>query len=253
MLRKKIIGIVSIALFLSACQGLPKHRLHQRVVADTAIVESGGVTLLLPPNVEVREMSVSGLTEVVPSWTRDANANVMAQLTQAGFAGLDNQTIIALPELTDEETAVVEEHLDLAKVVWANAHILTTMGGPAWRHKIARFDYSIGPGLAFLADKTGADKALIILGEDMHTTTGRKTMSIALAAFGVYVPLGHTIMVANLVDLQTGDLLWVNTLVDATGNQTYLNPEDVANATHALFLPYPGVATYRELIKQSGR
>lgn len=247
----KVVSVILVAVLVSACQGMPKHRLHHRAVADSTIVEGSGTILLLPLNVEVREMSAGGLSDVVPSWTRDAKSNITLHLTSGKFSDLKNQTVVALPELTDEETATLDEHVSLAKVVWADAHILTTLGGAAWKHKATKFDYTLGPGLAFLAEKTGADKALIIIGEDMHTTTGRKAMFFAMAALGVAIPLGHTVMVGKLVDLKTGDLLWMNTWVDATGAATFLEPADVANASHALFEPYPGIEDYREFIKQS--
>ena len=243
-MHRKALLIAMVAIFLSACQALPTHRLHHRVLSDHSLVDAQSRILLLPLKIEVKEMSAGGLSDVVPEWTDQAKRHLRANLLQEGESALvANQQIVELPALSDEERASLEEHVSLAKLVWADAHVLTHFGGPAWAHKAKHFDYGIGPGLAHLADKANADKALIIIGEDVHTTSGRKAMAIGLAALGVAVPLGHTILVGKLVDLRSGDVLWMNTWVSA-GDTSLLEYADAGSALRALFDGYPGIAEY---------
>lgn len=241
----KSVALVVLALFLSACQTVPEHRLNYRVLRDDGLVAGSGNMVLLPLNVEVKEMSASGLSDVVPEWTDQAKRLIRGYLLQHAAEFIRNQHLIVLPALDEQEQARLEEHAALAKLVWADAYILTKFGGPAWAHKAKRFDYSIGPGLSEIARKTGAEKALIIIAEDVRTTSGRKALWFAMAALGVGLPLGHSVVVANVIDLNTGDLLWMNTWI-SVGDASLTNPEDVKTAFAELFKLYPGVDEYRK-------
>lgn len=64
----------------------------------------------------------------------------------------------------------------------------------AWAHKHHEFDYTVGPGLAFLRDETGADAALIVLGTDFISSAGRKAAFFSRLALGVIMPLGQAFM-----------------------------------------------------------
>ncbi len=79
--------------------------------------------------------------------------------------------------------------------------------------------YSLGPGLGALTASTGADYALFILTEDHYASAGRKVASILAAGlFGVAVPTGLHIGYAGLVDLRTGDVVWINADVQMGGD-----------------------------------
>ena len=65
---------------------------------------------------------------------------------------------------------------------------MTTIGGPAWKHKVDHFDYTLGSGLAFLKERTNADAGLLVIGRHQIATGGRVAASVLAALFvGVYV------------------------------------------------------------------
>jgi hypothetical protein len=242
----KTLVIVVVALLLTACQTLPTQRVHQRVLDQPQLVESPGQVVLLPLDIEVREMSASGLSDVVPGWTEQAKRNIRQSLLARAIPLMAGQTLESAPELTDAERQVVDEHVALAKLVWADAMILSRFGGEAWRHKATHFDYGLGDGLAFLAQRTGAGKALIVSGQDVHTTSGRKALAFGLAALGVAVPLGTTSLTAKLIDLRTGEVLWMNSWFSG-GAASLLDPKATDAAIEQLFEAYPGLDDYRKL------
>jgi hypothetical protein len=113
-------------------------------------------------------------------------------------------------------------------------------GNSAWSFKSEHFDYTLGSGLSFLKTRYGVDAGLIILGEDVVTTGGRKAMAFLAAAGGVYIPLGHSMLVGGLVDFETGDLLWLNHVV-STGNADLRDPASCLELAGKLMEGYPGM------------
>ena len=245
-MRYPIPLLLSIALLLAGCQGTPLTvRVNERVLDDPGLITGRARTLLLPMDVEIKEMSVSGVSDVVPAWTRQSQELIRDYLQANCPRLLRGATLVTMPEQSADDERV-RAHIDLAHLVWADAFLVTRLGGPAWEHKIRHFDYGIGPGLEDLAAKTGADRALLIIGEDVHTTAGRKAMAFGLAALGVTVPLGHTFLAAVLIDLHSGDILWMNSRV-AGGATSLREAKDVASILDALFDGYPGIEAYRKL------
>ena len=170
----RVLFVLSV-LLLSACGPQPIHRVHYRLVEGQASLSGAGrPILLLAMDIEVSELSAGGLLDVVPSWTKEAKQRLRTALEGHQGELLAGAHLVDLPVLSDEERQRLDDYLALNETVAADALTMTApinQGG--WRHKLKHFDYTIGPGLAFLADKTGADQALILIGQDVRTTSGR--------------------------------------------------------------------------------
>ena len=73
------------------------------------------------------------------------------------------------------------------------------------------FDWSLGDGVSRLPGAKSADYALFIYNKDAYGSTGRKILqAVALLGPGIAVKSGEHVGYAGLVDLRTGDLLWLN-------------------------------------------
>lgn len=69
----------------------------------------------------------------------------------------------------------------------------------------------MGKGVADLPGAKNADYALFIYNKDAYGSTGRKILQVvALLGPGIGVKSGEHAGYAGLVDLKTGDLLWLN-------------------------------------------
>jgi hypothetical protein len=193
--------------------------------------------LMLPLDVEVYEMSAGGVIEKVPDWSLQARAHVQNALrTLAPRAKFE---IIPAPALNEEETALLEQHVAQFDLIARSLRMNNAAGGPLWKDRVAagRADYSIGNGLAFLAERTGADKAVIVSIHDLVTSGERKAMFVVGLLFGVAMPLGQTLATAGLVDLKSGRVLWQ--AFDFSGSPDTRKAEDADKVVRDLFGSFP--------------
>jgi hypothetical protein len=73
------------------------------------------------------------------------------------------------------------------------------------------FDWSLGEGVRSLPGAQDADYALFIWNKDAYGSTSRKVLQLfAALGPGIAVKSGDHRGYAGLVDLKTGDLLWLN-------------------------------------------
>jgi len=78
-------------------------------------------------------------------------------------------------------------------------------------NKAGVFEWSLGEGVRQLPGADQADYGLFIYNKDAYGSTGRKLLQIAaLLGPGIAVKSGEHKGAAGLVDLRTGDLLWLN-------------------------------------------
>lgn len=239
-----------LSLFLAGCQTLPKHRLHHTVLnAKQDLINKQHKVILLPIDVRVKEFSSGGIMDEIGSSSSQATQLFQDELP--GVVQTKNIDLVGFPDtLSVQEQKLVEEYTALYNVVAANAIGYTgQLAPPAWKHKLKHFDYTLGPGLRFLKEKSGADTALIIIGEDVISTSGRKAAFVIAALFGVAIPLGHTFIVGGLVDLETGDILWLNHVVEVS-EKTFLKDQDVKEMLSTLYINYPGIEEYQKVIGQ---
>ncbi len=195
--------------------------------------------LLVDPEVLVKELSVGGLPEKVDEWSNQAKTNINNALNNQ----INNRHLfdkVDQPkDLPAEQVDAIEEHAALYQVVGFNALYFGKSQFDAWKHKQTEFDYTLGNGLTDLVDKTGADAALFIVGEDYISSGGRKAARVFAALFGVILPASPTFLSVGLVDLKTGNLLWMN-YATAMDSKDLRKPEDVNAMIDDLFLTYPG-------------
>lgn len=192
--------------------------------------------VLLPPDVAVKEISAGGIMDPVPEWTELANANIKAEL-RAQFADRPEFSLVDAPEFSAEEKARLEDFQASYMVVGATAHWATTLGGGEWAHKRNHFDYTLGEGLAFVREKTGADAAVMVIGEDHVSSSGRKAAMIVGAMLGVGIVGGASAILVGVVDLNNGDILWMH--FDRSGIKDLKDRESVKAMMTAILATLP--------------
>ncbi len=204
---------------------------------------------LLPMDIKVSQITAGGVAEEVPEWTRMAVANIEHGLQEYDKRNPQLQ-ILASPRLAPGEAETVKEHLALYDIVAGNAYWATTFGGAAWRHKRERFDYTLGTGLAFLRDRTGAEAGLIIIGRHQIATGGRVAASIFAALFGgVIVPTSSNFLTMGIVDFATGDVLWLSYTPGATGKELRA-VESADKEVLKIMQAFPGLEEYRKSLSR---
>lgn len=231
-----------VAMFGPAYAGDTPHWVHYRLLNKTASLPKK--ILIIPASIRMYEVTAGGVKEEVPDWSAEASKNVL-KATAAAFAAKGGTQEVPMPSLSAAERALVDEHMALYKLV-ANS-----MPNRLMMHKIRRFDYGIGPGLASVLARSGADALVMVHGRDYASTAGRKTKAvlgkipIVNIFTGGEVQLGHSFVHIGVIDLKTGDLLWMNSEY-REGTSNMREYDDVEDQMAALFKWYPGIEEYRE-------
>lgn len=175
---------------------------------------SGKTILVFRPTVSVGAQSTGGMFGPNGEWTDQARKNIEAALRERQ-AGLGNKVVMA-PESYGDDARRVEEYSNLfATVSQAVIKYQFFVGNrlPTKKrdNKAGVFDWSLGRGVAELPGAKDADYALFIYNKDAYGSTGRKLLqAVALLGPGIAVKSGEHAGYAGLIDLKTGDLLWLN-------------------------------------------
>jgi hypothetical protein len=200
--------------------------------------------VLLPAEVRVSEVSAGGVVEKVEAWTLQAKTNIDQALSSVVKSGNAFQ-LVALPELSAEDKQRIEQHLALYGLVATEAWVYSRSQDPAWAHKKTHFDYTLGPGLKFLKDKTGADAVMVLVCEDYISSGGRKAMMVFATLLGaaagvVSVPQGAPAFVSGgVVTLDDGNIQWFNFSLEH-GSADLRKPEDAKRMVDTAMRSYPG-------------
>lgn len=175
---------------------------------------SGKRILVFRPAISVGGQSTGGMFEPNAEWTEKAKGNIKVALDE--YQGrLGNQVIVA-PEPFGEQALALQEHMALFAAVSQAVIQYQFFAGdrlPTKKrdNKQDVFDWSLGKSVAELPGAKDADYGLFIYNKDAYGSTGRKILQVvALLGPGIAVKSGEHIGYAGLVDLKTGDLLWLN-------------------------------------------
>ena len=203
---------------------------------------SGKTILLFRPTVRVGAQSTGGMFEPNADWTDQARKNIAAALSEQQVS-LGNKVIEA-PTAYDDEARSVEEYSALFAAVSQSVITYQFFVGnrlPTKKrdNKAGTFDWSLGSGVAALPGAGGVDFALFIYNQDAYGSTGRKLLqAVALLGPGLAVKSGEHQGHAGLVDLKTGDILWLNADVEMGGDVR--TPEGARKRVRQLLEEFPG-------------
>lgn len=173
--------------------------------------------LLLPPDLLVQEITAGGVVEKVPQRTTDAANRFRASLVAIAAASKGRFEVVPIDPPREGNDAMADFLARYAAV--ASGARQAMFGGPAWRPRIDRFDYTLGGGLPALAQTFGADAVLVTSGSAMVESTGRATLNFLGGFATALLSGGYSSRVRNddrgeiaigVVDLASGDLLWLH-------------------------------------------
>jgi hypothetical protein len=175
---------------------------------------SGKTILVMRPTVRVGAQSTAGMFEPNGDWTDQSRKNIDVALANIQTR-LGNKIVVA-PDAYGDDARLVEEYSALFAAVSRSVITYQFFVGnrlPTKKHdnKADVFDWSLGSGVADLPGAKGADYALFIYNKDAYGSTGRKLLqAVALLGPGLAVKSGEHAGYAGLVDLRSGEILWLN-------------------------------------------
>lgn len=206
----------ALALGAALCVALPVAAQEKTAVRAgfTLPANSGKRILVFRPKVSVGAQSTGGMFEPNADWTDKARANIDGALAKRQ-AGLGN-TVVPAPDALGDQARLTEEYTNLFFAVSEAVVSYQFFAGnrlPTKKHdnKAGVFDWSLGEGVRDLPGAKDADYALFLYNKDAYGSTGRKLLQVvALLGPGVAVKSGEHKGAAGLVDLRTGNLVWLN-------------------------------------------
>lgn len=194
--------------------------------------------LLMPPDIELYEITASGLAQPRADWTAKAEDNVRAALERRVTAH-DAELV----EYRSPETAVAliqPEHVQLVKLHQAVGRTILThkyVQELALPTKPGPLDWTLGQTAASLREAYDADYALFVNFRDSFTSAGRAAVIVVAAVLGYAAQGGHQEGFASLVHLRSGEIVWFNVFTSAGGDLR--DPAMAAGATSQLLSELP--------------
>ena len=193
--------------------------------------------VVMPPDVQLSELTVGGLLEPKADWTEQGREHVSAALDRhlhtKGAMVVPYQPAAGGGEGESADDQLIKLHDAVGGAILVHKY-LPVLALPT---KGERFDWTLGASVKELQARTGADYALFVFFRDSYASAGRVALIVGAAILGVGVPGGQQVGFASLVDLRTGDLLWFNRLINPAGDLR--TPEPAMKAVETLLVQLP--------------
>ena len=174
-----------------------------------AFPKNGPVRILVfRPDVKVGEQSTAGMNQPNADWTATARKEIATALDGAGVAR--SSEIKPMPELEGADGALLADYRALFRAVTDAVVQHKLFAGNRLPTKKAEFNWTLGSGVKRLGEVGGGDYGLFVYTYDSYGSAGRKAAQIVGMMFGVGMTSGVHIGYAGLVDLKTGELVWIN-------------------------------------------
>ena len=209
-MRKKFLGTlgcVVMALTLSATASA-----QEKSGAKSGFNLKPGTVkiILMRPSISVGAQSTGGMREPNADWTNQAVENITAALKRS--QGKLGNEVIVYEEGVSGEGALTSQYGNLFTAVADSVIEYQFFAGNRLptKKRSKDFDWSVGPGLAQLKSLQGNDYALFINTRDDFGSTGRKVLQVMAFLARIPVTSGVHRGYAGLVDLKTGELVWLN-------------------------------------------
>jgi hypothetical protein len=167
--------------------------------------------ILMRPSIHVGAQSTGGMYEPNADWTSQARDNI-ARALKTQQASLNNEIVLYDEGLGPDATLATQYGNLFGTVADSVIEYQFFKGNrlPTKTKSKKEFDWSVGPEIANLPALRGADYALFINTYDAYGSTGRKVLQAFGMLAGVPITSGVHKGYAGLVDLKTGDLVWLN-------------------------------------------
>lgn len=194
--------------------------------------------VLMRPSVKVGEQSTGGLFEPNADWTDQAKENLGKAI--AAIQSQLGNVVVAYSEPVGPAAVRATEYRALFDAVAQSVIVYQFFPGnrlPTKKRKDS-FEWTLGSEISALPGLENADYALFIVTEDHFGSTGRKVAQLFGAMMGVSIQSGVHKGFAGLVDLKTGDLVWLNADLQMGGDVR--TDEGAQKRVAQLFEGFPG-------------
>ncbi|GAA0644891.1 hypothetical protein [Brevundimonas lenta] len=191
--------IVAACLMAAACASATE----SRTATLSAPPAAAATVVLIKPDVDLAVLTAVGLSETRADWSELGASNLQTALQNR--LGQSSQAV----RVVDPDMAMEGRASQLMRLHQAvGASILVFDYGPRRLPTKTGFDWTLGDGAGAL--DPDADYALFTSARGTYASGGRMATMVVMAAFGMGVPLGEQQILASLVELKTGRVIWFN-------------------------------------------
>lgn len=238
-LMKTAYWVRTAVLAATICVAMPTKAQEKTGSKEGFTLKPGTVRIvLMRPVIDVGAQSTGGMFEPNADWTTQAREYLTEALGEAQLK-LGNLVVEYSDQATDDGPLVTQYSHLFSAVADSVIEYQFFPGNrlPTKKHSKS-FDWGMGNGLSRLKSLDGADYALFITTHDEYGSTGRKVLQIFGALGGVAVTSGVHVGHAGLVDLKTGELVWLN--ADRQMGGDVRTPEGAHKRVTQLLEGFPG-------------
>ncbi len=198
---------------------------HARDWASRPIVKM----LYAPAEFRIYEVPLGGKEERVIAWEKQA-----AEYFDNAMEGLNappNREFVAAKSLDSTLYSIISQHYALFCTMVPQMMLIKGNVIEAWANKRDHFNYTVGPGMAPVAQATGADLIVFAIGQDRIRSNSRRVfdgiLSLNVFTMGQKAQTGTLVMA--ILDLKTGDIVWLDN--DFTTRMSFNDEADIAKMT----------------------
>lgn len=216
------------------------------------VLKPGTVRIvLMRPSISVASQSTGGMREPNADWTNQAITNLNTALREVQTK-LGNEVIPFDEEIATGDTTLMDQYGKLFGAVSDSVIEYQFFAGNRLptKKRAKTFEWGVGPGLAKVQALQNADYALFINTRDDYGSTGRKMLQIVGMFAGVGISSGVHMGSAGLIDLKTGELVWLN--ADRQMGGDVRTAEGAAKRVRQLLEGFPGKPAEVTDIEQAG-
>ena len=236
MFRMTVRFLAAFMLVLCACTVSAQEKTGVR---DGFSLKPGSARiLLLEPSVRVGAQSTGGMFESNADWTTQSRQEIERELGRAQ-GGLGNEVVRLDLDATEQSDELRRYHALFGAVADSIIEYQFFVGNRLPSKKRSKaFEWTVGPGLDRLPALNGFDYILLVRTKDAFGSTGRKLLQFAAAMGGISVTSGEHVGMAGLIDVKTGDLVWLNADLRMGGDVR--TPEGAQKRVGQLLEGFPG-------------
>lgn len=194
---------------------------------------AGATIVLVEPDIRLALLRSTAQTVPRADWSAAARAHVGLHARNALLSGGRTVETLSRADLSPEARQI----LLLYDAVRASIKIADAGDSPPATLSRRR-SWTLGAGARVLGAGTTATLALIITADGDVTSSARAVYVVGAAAMGILASTGLQRASAALVDLETGDIVWRNSIV-ASPDQDMRDPEGAHRLVTALLKGAP--------------
>ncbi|HET8694751.1 MAG TPA: hypothetical protein VFM33_08810 [Aquabacterium sp.] len=218
------VSIVGLCLILTACG--PRGLVRSEFAGGTK--DGPKKVIVVPADFVITEVTFGKTEERVVSAERQASETLSRHIMDLGRQE-QAFSVVDFNRLSRPQKDTLLQHRALFATMVSQLLLVKEEADDVWQGKLRYFDYTLGRGLRDVADQTGAETAIFIVGKDTVRSTSRKVLDTLSSV----LPIGESLsaqpaaVVMAVVDLRTGNILMFD---DDTATRKALTDESDVKA-----------------------